>query len=45
MLISGIAALTAKETRQYTLHELDDVKQSAREKAVVAAATVAPAAA
>lgn len=42
-LISGIAAMTATETRKYTLDELDEVKQSEREKAAVAAATVVPA--
>ena len=44
-VISTIAAFTAKETRQYTLDEIDDVKQSDKEKAVVAAATVVPTAA
>jgi MFS family permease len=39
-LIAGVAAMTAKETRQYTLDEIDEVKQSEREKAAVAAATV-----
>ena len=42
-LISGIAAMTAKETRQYTLDEIDVVKSSDREREAVAAATVAPA--
>ncbi len=43
MAISATAALTAKETRKYTLDEIDEVKQSDREKAAVAAATVVPA--
>ena len=43
MAISATAALTAKETRKYTLDEIDEVKQSEREKAAVAAATVVPA--
>lgn len=42
MLCAGISALTAKETRKYTLKELDDVQQSEREKAVVTAATALP---
>ncbi len=45
MAIAVIAAFTATETRKYTLDKLDEVKQSEREKAVVAAATVVPAAA
>jgi MFS family permease len=45
MLFAGISALTAKETRKYTLEELDDVQQSEHEKAAVTAATVLPAAA
>jgi MFS family permease len=43
MLFAGISALTAKETRKYTLKELDDVQQSEREKDAVTAATVVPA--
>jgi MFS family permease len=42
MLFAGISALTAKETRKYTLRELDEVQQSDREKAVVTAATAIP---
>ncbi|MFC7850737.1 MFS transporter [Arthrobacter sp. NPDC057388] len=42
MVIAGISALTAKETVKYTMKELDNVHQSEREKAVVAAATVRP---
>ena len=45
MLVSVIAALTAKETAPYTLDEINDVTQSEREKATVAAATAAPVAA
>lgn len=41
-LIAGIAAMTAGETSKYTLDEIDEVKQSEREKAAVAAATVTP---
>ena len=40
MVVAVIAALTAKETRPYTLDEIDDIKQSEEEKATVAAATV-----
>ena len=40
-----ISALTAKETRKYTLDELDDIQQSEREKEVVTAAIVLPGAA
>jgi MFS family permease len=43
MVISAVAALTARETRKYTLDEIDEVKQSDRERAAVAAATVVPA--
>jgi MFS family permease len=43
MLVAGISALTAKETRTYTLDELDDVQQSEHEKAAVTAATELPA--
>ncbi|MGB4777242.1 MFS transporter [Microbacterium sp.] len=42
MLIAVISALTAKETRRYTLDELDDVQQTEREKEVVTAAIVLP---
>ncbi|HVK44589.1 MAG TPA: MFS transporter [Micropruina sp.] len=42
MVIAVIAALTAKETRRLTLDEIDEMKQSEREKATVAAATVQP---
>lgn len=42
MVFAGIAALTAKETRKYTLKELDDVQQSEREKVAVTAATAVP---
>lgn len=42
MLFAGISALTAKETRKYTLKELDEVQQSEREKAAVTAATAIP---
>ncbi len=45
MLLSTISALTAKETRKYTLDELDDIQQSEREKEVVTAAIVLPGAA
>jgi len=44
-VIAVIAALTAKETRSYTLAEIDDLQQSEREKAAVTAATVLPVAA
>jgi MFS family permease len=40
MLVAVGSAFTAKETRPYTLDEIDQVKQSEREKAAVAAATV-----
>lgn len=43
MVVAGIAALTAKETRKYTLDELEDIQQSEHEKAAVTAATVRPA--
>ncbi|MCH6468677.1 MFS transporter [Sinomonas terrae] len=43
MLFAGVSALTAKETRKYTLKELDDVQQSEREKAVITAAIGLPA--
>ncbi len=39
-VIAAGAALTAKETGKLTLDEIDDTKQSDREKAAVAAATV-----
>ena len=42
MVVAGISALTAKETRKYTLDELDDVQQSDHEKQVVTAAIVLP---
>lgn len=42
MLFAGVSALTAKETRKYTLKELDDVQQSEREKEAVTAATAIP---
>ena len=46
MVVAVVAALTAKETRPLTLDEIDEAKQSEREKEAVAAATVsAPAAA
>lgn len=41
--IAAIAASTAKETRQLTLDEIDEVKSSDREREAVAAATVVPA--
>ena len=40
MVVAVTAALTAKETRPYTLDQIDDLKQSDREKQTVAAATV-----
>jgi MFS family permease len=43
MVIAGTSALTGKETTKLTLTELDEVQQSEREKAAVAAATVVPA--
>lgn len=39
-VVATAAALTAKETRPLTLDEINDTKQSEREKAAVAAATV-----
>ena len=42
MLCAGISALTAKETRKYTLKEVDDLQQTEREKAAVTAATTIP---
>lgn len=39
---AGISALTAKETKKYTLKELDEVQQGEREAAVLTAATVSP---
>lgn len=42
MLISATAAFTAKETRRYTLDELDDVQQTDLEKEVVTASIVLP---
>ena len=44
MLIATISALTAKETRRYTLDEIDDVQQTQLEKDTVTAAFVLPAA-
>lgn len=40
MLIAVVSALTAKETGHLTLDQIDETKQSEREKAAVAAATV-----
>ncbi|MCH6470160.1 MFS transporter [Sinomonas terrae] len=42
MLFAGVSALTGKETRKYTLKELDEVQQSEREKAVITAAIELP---
>ena len=42
MVFAGVSALTAKETRTYTLKELDEVQQSEPEKAAVTAATAVP---
>ncbi|HKU12692.1 MAG TPA: MFS transporter [Sinomonas sp.] len=42
MLFAGVSALTGKETRKYTLKELDDVQQSEQEKAAVTAAIEIP---
>jgi MFS family permease len=42
MVIATISALTAKETRTYTLEQLEDVQQSEHETAAVTAATVLP---
>ncbi|GAA4783468.1 MFS transporter [Microbacterium gilvum] len=41
-LVSAVAAATAKETRDYTVDELDDLQQSEHEKAAVTAAIVLP---
>ena len=38
--LAAAAALTAKEAARRTLDEIDDLQQSDREKAAVAAATV-----
>jgi MFS family permease len=45
VLIATISALTARETRKYTLDQLDDVQQSEREKEAVTASIVLPKAA
>lgn len=42
MVFAGTAALTAKETRKYTLKQLDQVQQSDREKDAVTAAIAIP---
>ncbi|KHL04051.1 MFS transporter [Sinomonas humi] len=42
MVLAGASALTAKETRKYTLKDLDEVHQSEREKAAVTAAIELP---
>ncbi|GAB3609985.1 MFS transporter [Humibacter ginsengiterrae] len=42
MVVAGASALMAKETRKYTLDELDEVQQSEHERAAVTAATVLP---
>lgn len=42
MVVAGISALTAKETRRYTLDELDDLQQSEHEKEVVTASILLP---
>ncbi len=42
MLISVTAAFSAKDTRKYTLDELDDVQQSDLEKEVVTASILVP---
>ncbi|MDQ4215160.1 MFS transporter [Microbacterium capsulatum] len=41
-VIAAIAALTAKETRRYTLDEIDELQQSEREREVVTAAIELP---
>jgi len=41
-LIATISALTAKETRSYTLDEIDDLQQSDREKDAVTASILLP---
>ncbi|WFR68234.1 MFS transporter [Curtobacterium flaccumfaciens] len=42
MVVAGASALTAKETRRYTLDELDEVQQSAEEKDVITASIQVP---
>ncbi|MBT2474051.1 MAG: MFS transporter [Microbacterium sp.] len=42
MLIAVIAALTATETRRYTLDEVDDVQQTQKEKDAVTASILIP---
>ncbi|QNE36745.1 MFS transporter [Leifsonia shinshuensis] len=42
MLCAVISALTAKETRKYTLKEVDELQQTEREKDAVTAATAIP---
>ncbi|MTE23331.1 MFS transporter [Microbacterium sp. ZXX196] len=42
MAVAATAALTARETRGYTIDEIDDLQQSEHEKEVVTAAIVLP---
>jgi len=42
MVVAGVSALTAKETRRYTLDELDDLQQSEHEKEVVTGSILLP---
>lgn len=42
MLIAAISALTAKETRRYSLDEVDDVQQTQKEKDAVTASILIP---
>lgn len=42
MLIAVVSALTAKETRRYTLDEVDDAQQTQKEKDVVTASILVP---
>jgi CHASE3 domain sensor protein len=42
MVLAGASALTAKETKKYTLKELDEVQQSERETSVLTAAAMSP---
>ena len=42
MLVATVSALTAKETRRYTLDEIDDLQQTAPEREAVTASILLP---
>jgi len=42
MLVAAFSAMTAKETKNHTMDEIDDLQQSDREKAAVTASIVLP---